>query len=156
MLKKTFVSSNLKATMTCPKCNKIEQKDLSRFIGHESQVKLKHTCCCDHRFSVFLERRRSIRKDVQFRGNLIKNTKKYPIVIENMSKYGVRVRLLEIILLEDGQEIMIEFTLDDPNKSKVQRAALVQKKFLSSADIGCEFITSDHYGNLGKYFLFYF
>lgn len=99
---KVFVTSNHIATFPCPKCGNSYQKDVSKFIGHETQVRLKYKCKCQNSFSVLLERRRAIRKEVNFKGFLIEKKQKIPI------------------------------------------------------KIGCEFTDYDHFGELGKYFLFHF
>ncbi len=155
MPKKLFVTSNLMAAFICPKCGKSKQKDVSKFIEHETQVKLKYKCNCQHSFSVILERRRSIRKKLQLKGHIIRNSKKHVIKIEDLSRHGVKINILKNISLKKGEEIEIEFILDDPNRSKVSRRVHV-RKINSPTDIGCEFISCDHYGSLGKYFLFYF
>jgi len=152
---KVFVTSDLMATFTCPECGKYEQKDISKFIGHETQVKLKYKCACQHSFSVILERRHSKRKRIQLKGYIIRGSKKHAITIEDLSKHGIRIKLLENIPLKEEERIEIEFILDDPNRSKISRNVRI-KKIISPADIGCEFISFDHDGNLGKYFLFYY
>ena len=58
MATKIFITSNLMATFTCPECNESKRKDMSKFIKHETQVRLKYKCDCQHSFSVILERRR--------------------------------------------------------------------------------------------------
>ena len=54
---KIFVTSNIIAIFPCSKCGKSYQKDVSKYIGHETQVKLKYKCKCQNSFSVLLERR---------------------------------------------------------------------------------------------------
>lgn len=71
---KVFVTSNLTARFFCPECGKSKQKDVSKFMGPEAQVKLKYKCDCRHSFSVILERRRSIRKKVNLKGYIIYST----------------------------------------------------------------------------------
>ena len=106
-------------------------------------------------FSVIFERRRSIRKGVQFNGFFIQNSIKYPLKILNISRYGVRIRLSEPFPLNEGQKFSIRFTLDDFEESSISREFLV-KKIYSQKSIGCEFQSTDHFGQLGKYFLYNF
>ncbi|MCP3875319.1 MAG: PilZ domain-containing protein [Desulfobacteraceae bacterium] len=152
MAEKIFVTSNLTASIACPKCGEIEQKDVSDFYGSETLLELIYTCCCGHSFSVMLERRRASRRDVQLKGHLMKNYEKFPVLVENISNHGVRVKMLKTSALEDGQEIKIEFTLDDSEKSIIVKTARI-KIFLSPTDIGCEFIHQDHHGSLENYLL---
>jgi len=143
------------ANFICPECGKSKQKDVSKFIGHETQVKLKYKCDCQHSFFVILERRRSKRKKVQLNGHIIQGSKKYAITIEDLSKQGVRIKMVGDFHFKEEERIEIEFILDDPISSKISKEVRI-KKIISPEDIGCEFISFDHDGNLGKYFLFYY
>ena len=161
---RVLVTSNLMATFSCPNCNKSRQQDISKFIEHETQVKLKCKCSCQHTFSVILERRRSVRKEKFFHGHMVEvHTKGYvpqksiksKILIKNLSMHGIRIKTLEKIPLKKAEIIKIEFKLNDPKRSTILREVRI-KKMVSSIDIGCEFISNDHYGYLNKYFLFHF
>jgi hypothetical protein len=152
---KVFITSDLMATFTCPECGKSKRKDISKFIGHETKVKLKYKCDCQHSFSVMLERRRSKRKILRLKGHIILGLKKHAIIIEDLSKHGIKIKLLKNIPLKEENKIEVEFILDDPNKSKILKEVRI-KKIISPAVIGCEFISYEHFGNLGKYFLFYY
>ena len=151
---KVFVNSNLTANFTCVECGVVNQKDVSKYIKHDKVVKLKYRCpSCKHSFSTLLERRRSIRKIVNLTGCLKKNSKKYSIIVEDISKHGFGITIVEKVSIKIGEQIEIEFNLDDTPKSIIQRVVLVKKIFLHNK-IGCEFPSSEHTGNLGKYFLF--
>jgi transcriptional regulator NrdR family protein len=160
---KVFVTSSLMAMFLCPECGKGERKDVSSFIKHETKVRLKYKCpSCTHPFSVTLERRRSLRKEVnlkgntkkvQLNGNLLKRSAKYPIIVQDISKHGLKIKLLKKVALEQDSNIDIEFTLDDIRKSLVLREVQI-KKVISPEYIGCEFTSDNHHGNLGKYFAF--
>lgn len=152
---KVFVTSNMEATFSCSKCGKTEQKDVSKFMGHKTQVKLKYKCKCQNYFSVILERRRSVRKSVRLKGSLTFQDKTYPINVSDLSKHGVKIRLLNQPTLELEDVVTIELILDDPNKSVVTKEVKI-KKITPDAGIGCEFLSSDHYDAFGKYFLFHF
>jgi len=155
MVAKIFANSDFIATIPCPSCGKAYQKDVSKFMGHRTQVRLKYTCKCKHSFSVQLERRRSIRKDVHLKGRLIDENKKIPLTITDISKYGLKINFSNHIVYELGSIIHVEFVLDDPNDSHVSTQVKI-KRFISPLCAGCEFLSNDHYDNLGKYFLFHF
>lgn len=152
---KIFVTPSLMATLSCPYCGKSKQKDVSKFMEHKTQVRLKFKCSCKKSISVILERRHSIRKDVPLNGFFIQNSIKQPILITNISREGVRIRLSEPFSLNEGQKLSITFTLDDVEESSISREVLV-KKIYSQKSIGCEFQSTDHFGPLGKYLLFDF
>jgi len=143
------------ATIPCEQCGKSYQKDVSKFIGHEKQVRLKYKCKCQNSFSVLLERRRFIRKKVNLTGSMIVKQDKIPITILDISKYGVRLKILKKFPLEVDEIVQIFFILDDSYRSEISREIRI-KRLISPVSIGCEFLTKDHFDNLGKYFLFNF
>lgn len=157
---KAFVNSNLIATFSCPCCDKSRQMDVSKFLESGKQVKLKCKCGCKRIFSAMLERRRSFRKEKFFQGHMVKtHTKDYmsqkliksKIIVKNISIDGIRIKTLEKIPLKTEEIIEIELNLNDPKISKISRK-IRMKNFLSPVDIGCEFLSNDHYGYLGEYF----
>ena len=150
---KVYVSSNQTANFQCTNCGKSIHRDVSKFIAHETQIKLKYTCKCGHSFSITLERRRSIRKEVTFKGSITTKLKKYPVTIENISKEGLKIKMLDKVPFGIEEIINVEFTLDDVNRSKISVEVRI-KNILSQKNMGCEFTSSTHWGNLGKYFLF--
>lgn len=143
------------ATFSCPQCGESQLKDVSKFLGHASQVKLKYKCKCHNSFSVILERRRSIRKDVNLKGFLIEKQQKSPITIVDISKHGLKIKILRKHTLKKGEKLEIEFILDDPNTLIVSKTVRINK-IIPPMTIRCEFIDFNHYGNLGKYFLYHF
>ncbi len=155
MTVRIFVSSDLMAPFHCPQCGKSRQKDVTKFIQHKASVRLKYTCKCKHSFSVVLERRQTKRKAVSLKGFVIKNKTKYPIIIEDISKQGIKINALEKLSFKEGDIIDVEFILDDQNNSEVRRKVKIKKMF-SPYRMGCEFLITEHYDSLGKYFLFYF
>jgi predicted DNA-binding antitoxin AbrB/MazE fold protein len=152
---KIFVTSDKMATFPCPECGKSYKKDVSKFIDHETQVKLKYRCKCKNSFSVVLERRRSIRKNVDFRGYLLNKQQRIPLTVIDISQHGMKIKILEKLPLKEGQKIQIEFSLDDSKKSMVSKTVQVNK-IMPSLTLGCEFMEQVHYGDLGKFFLFHF
>lgn len=151
----SFVSPDLKTTLTCPQCSKTKRADVSKFMLRETQVKLKCRCACGHQFSAVLERRRSIRKEVSFPGRLILRQEKQKIRIKDLSMHGLKINLLDKTTFCAGDKIGIQFNIDDPLSSIVSRDVRIKELF-GPTEVGCEFLNSDHTGNLGKYFLFYF
>ena len=155
MVKKIFVNSDLYASIPCPECGKSHRMDVSTFIGHKKEVRLKYTCKCGHQMPVLLERRRFIRKEKKFRGYLVVGNNRTHLVVTDLSKYGVQVKLLGNHYYKKDDVLNIEFTLDDPGRSKVTSQVRV-KRIMPSGTLGCEFIGEDHYDDLGKYLLFHF
>ena len=152
---KIFVTSSKMATFPCSECGNSFQKDVSKYIGHEAQVRLKYKCKCQNSFSVVLERRRSIRKNVAFRGYILDKQQKIPITVVDISKHGMKIKILKKLLLKEGQKIRIEFSLDDPKKSVISKTVQINK-IIPPLTMGCKFLEQEHFGDLGKFFLFHF
>ncbi len=155
MVEKIFVTSNSNVAFSCPECGKTIRKDVSRYMKHDAQVRLKYKCSCKHSFSIKLERRLSIRKEGHLKGCIVQDKTTTAISIKDLSKHGLRINMLKNIHLEEGQVVKIDFVLDDPNQLEVSKRVKVIK-INSPTDVSCEFLNKDHQGNLGKYFLFYF
>lgn len=152
---RTFINSNFMAVFTCPECGKSKQKDVSKLIKHKAQVKLKVKCDCRHSFSVILERRRSKRKNVRLKGRMTVGSRKLAITVVDISKHGLKLLMQGNIPLKERDIIEVEFSLDDPNGSIVLRQVRV-KEVIPPNVIKCEFISYEHHGSLGKYFMFYY
>lgn len=155
MVIKVFVTSNHIATFSCPKCGNSYQKDVSKFIDHETQVRLKYKCKCQNSFSILLERRRAIRKEVNFKGFVIEKKQKIPMTIVDISKHGIKIKISKSFPLKKGDRLQVEFNLEDPNSAIISKTVRINK-ITSPITIGCEFTDYDHFGDLGKYFLFHF
>lgn len=114
--------------------------------------------------SYIVENRRSIRQEIFFHGHIVEShiqgytTQKLiksKIIVTNLSMHGIRIRILEKVPLKDEKIIEIEFKLDDSKRSKILREVRI-KKIIPPVDIGCEFLSTEHYGYLNQYFLSHF
>ena len=161
---KILVTSGLTADLSCPSCGKSKSKDVSKFINHASQVKLKYKCACQHIQPIQLERRRSVRKERFFSGHLVdvyqkgyhsEKIFKSQIIIKDLSLHGIRLKILERIPLQEKNKIDIEFRLDDRDRSQIIRKVKIQK-IITPLEMGCEFTSDQHYGHLEKYFVNHF
>lgn len=152
---KVFVNQELTATFACESCGESYTKDVSKFVKHKTQVRLKNKCKCGHVFSVMLERRQVFRKPVRFNGVLIQNQKQYPGVITDLSRNGIRFNTLDEAFFKEDSMAEAVFTLDKPNRSEIRRHVRIRKAF-SEYSFGCEFEDTEHLDDLGKYFLFHF
>lgn len=150
-----FVTPEQTATFACESCGNSNTKDVSKFVRHKARVRLKYKCKCGHIFSVILERRRVIRKEVRLKGVLTQNRKQYPGVITDLSPNGIRFETLGKALIKEDNRAEVKFTLDNPNRSEVRRHIRIRNAF-SEYSFGCEFEDTEHFDDLGKYFLFYF
>lgn len=154
-VKKSFIRSDHTTSLVCPKCQKSRNTNVSKFIAAEKEAKLKCKCTCGHLFKVILERRRSSRKQVSFPGWMKYKGNIYNIQIEDISIHGVKILLLGKVSLETDVKVSVEFIIEDLEQATIKRDLKVTK-ILNSTDVGCEFLTCGHTGDLSKYFMFYF
>jgi len=154
MVIKIFYTGTDALDITCPKCRKTTQKDISKYLKMDKALHFKATCKCRHVFSVEIERRQHIRKQVNLKGVLIQKSQKYPIKISDISKFGMRIITDRSLDIMAGEHLVVKFVLDDKHRSEVSKQIVVRKK--QGTYIGCEFLSHDHYDAFGKYLLFYF
>ena len=154
MIKKVFVNKEQIATFSCSECGQAKQMDVSKYSNQNKEVKLNYKCKCNHSFYVKLERRRYVRKAVDLIGNLIRGRKRYSVKVEDLSRYGMKIKLLDRLTLDTEDKIEVEFTLDDPNRSVVKKEVVI--KTVQPKTVGVKFSSSDHYDRFGKYLLFHF
>jgi len=114
--------------------------------------------------SYIIESRRSIRKETFFHGHVVETQtkgygtqklKKSKIIVINLSMHGIRIKTLGKSPVKEGKKIEIEFKLDNSRKSKIVREVRIIQ-FISPVNIGCEFLSTEHYGYLNQYFLSHF
>ncbi|MFH2093631.1 MAG: PilZ domain-containing protein [Pseudomonadota bacterium] len=156
---KIFISKNQTANISCSECKKNHIMDVSEFLGLKKAIRLTYKCLCGNTFPVLLERRKYVRKNVNFNGSLICGGKEYSclivdIVVMDISRYGLKVKLLKKLDLSVNQKIIINFELDDKNHSKISKEAFIRT--INPPNIGVEFLYSEHYDKFGAYILFHF
>lgn len=153
-IQKVFLTQGMKARFSCPKCFKERQMDVSQFSSAQREVKIKCVCSCKHEFSVILERRKHIRRQVDLEGLLLYQQDAWPVKIIDISRLGLLVVTQENLELAPGQKIVLEFGLDDAAQSRVTKDLIVRSSV--GKEIRVEFMSQDHYDKLGPYLLFHF
>lgn len=153
-MQKIFLTSSLKARITCPECLHEKQMDVSRFCKSGNAVKLKCTCRCGHHFNVLLERRKHIRRAVDLEGQLTVGSERWQIRVADISRLGLKLKVPEEIAVEVGTKVTVSFRLDDSANSSVTKDVKVSS--VHGLEIGVEFLSHDHYDPLGPYLLFHF
>jgi hypothetical protein len=127
---KIFVESGNTATITCSRCNKTKQTDVSRFKGHMT-VSIK--CPCGSTSKIQLEYRRQYRKKTELQGIYkVRTQDEKPamsgvMTLIDLSRNGVRVKFKDLPpSLDIGDFLNIRFNLDDGNQTLVDREVVVR------------------------------
>lgn len=156
MTERVFINSDNIATFMCPECKKVRHEDVSKIVGIDKAVKIKCQCKCGERFNAILERRKHFRKNIDFKGSCYtgkENKEKFNVSVIDISRSGLKFRLNTEHALSKGDELLIEFRLDDTENTIISKKIVI--KSIDSLNIGAEFRSPEHYDKLGTYLMFY-
>lgn len=154
MSERIFANQDGTTTIICPQCGKLKQADVSKYLELKSTVRLKCRCICGHCYVAELERRRYIRKKSNFAGHFVRtsNARKGIMTVCDISRSGLKLRINGTEQFLIGEELSVEFRLDDTLRSIVKKDVIVRK--IESTFVGVEFNSMDHYDQLGAYLMF--
>ena len=146
MVEKVFVTANKMATFECPVCKKSRQEDVSRFTGLNKPIRLKAKCPCGITYTAFLERRRHVRKEVDFPGTFVQEKDNLPATkgvmrIKDLSLSGVKLKFNSSPDLNVGDHLTVEFNLDDAKHSLIRKEVAV--RYILDVFVGAEFTSVD-------------
>jgi hypothetical protein len=144
MIVKIYAGGNDVAQVTCPECGKTKSIDVSKFKKLDKAVKGAIKCPCGHRCQFLLERRQYYRKPVKLKGILKPltpeaGTAKRAVEILDISRSGLKISVAMPHHLKPGDLALIEFYLDDKQKSYIHKK--VRIKSISGAKVGIAFQT---------------
>jgi hypothetical protein len=149
---KTYVRPDNTAVLTCPHCR------LQKVVLADSfnKCKLRVKCLCQKVFTVILENRNRVRKKTRLPGTYINNSHEGSngsLLITDISVTGLSFARSEFQKFKVGDELTIEFTLDDAYETKISKDVII--KNIRQDSIGCEFERSeDTFGSqLGHYII---
>ncbi|MDY6823131.1 MAG: PilZ domain-containing protein [Thermodesulfobacteriota bacterium] len=155
-LPKVFMNKDNKANFTCPVCKKARLVDVSEYKNIDKAVKVKCKCPCGNRYSVLLERRKFVRKQVSFIGSYIAIEKgldvKGRMTVVDLSRTGLRFKMHMQNYFEKGDLLEMEFTLDDNEQTTVKKEVQVMSQH--GMYVGARFTSEHHYDRLGTYLLY--
>lgn len=149
---KTYVRPDNTAVLTCPHCKYQKVILANKFKGHNHKLKVK--CLCQNVFMVVIEFRKRVRKKTFLRGTYINHSQKDSggyLVIENISVTGVAISNVDVNKFKVGDELSLEFALDDEYGTEIKKEAIVRS--VRQSNIGCDFEKpEDDFGSkLGYY-----
>jgi hypothetical protein len=148
-----YVREDKSAVLNCPHCGRQKAIPVDKLKGHKHKLKVK--CSCKKTFTVNLEFRKRIRKKVYLRGTYVnhsKNRSRGDIFVMNISVNGLEFTSLDIQDFKVGDELTVEFNLDDEHQFEISKDVIVRE--VRQRSVGCEFETLDELafvGPLGHY-----
>ncbi len=162
-MKTIYLSSENKATLVCPQCEKAKVIDAAKYLQKEGPIKIKFTfkcrhCYCGaehavecngadckqgHTIAALLERRRYYRKNVNLTGKIRdERGMEAPIMVLDVSKKGLLLKLNYPGTYEAGETLTVLFELDDPQRSKINKDVVI-RKIIAPDQLGVEFTSAD-------------
>ena len=146
MKQRVFVAENNMATFVCPGCHASQSKDVTEFKFLDRRVSLKVTCSCGSSYSVFLERRRSYRKETDLSGNFFfkpsgGRPQKGKLSVMDISQTGLKLQFIVMPKIRIGAIFEVEFTLDDKPRTLI-RKEVVARRIIDNI-MGVQFCSSD-------------
>ncbi len=127
-----FVNKESMALFTCPHCGKMKHVSVAKFKNAKHSLQVK--CSCGKTFPVDLNFRSRFRKDTDLIGyyHHVLDEQPDPTVdssnckIVNLSLAGIGIELSEDKNLVVGDEVSVEFVLDDKKNSEIKRRFTVR------------------------------
>lgn len=145
-----FVNQEDMALFSCPHCGRMKHVSVAKFKNKKHSLQVK--CVCNQTFTVDLNFRKRYRKQTDLEAffckvvNWVKtaDASKMPrnCRIVNLSLGGVGFRHLTRVKIEIGDELIIDFSLDDRKQSHMKRVIIV-RHVGEDGYIGGEFSDAD-------------
>jgi hypothetical protein len=152
---KVFVNNEDVAIFRCPACGLTKTANVGRYKKANGAVKVNYKCSCGNARTVLLERRGAFRKKVEFSGTFLLEGKGIGglMTVVDISKTGLRIRMSLKHNIQVGEKLMLEFQLDNAQKSRIRREVVV-KHVINDYQMGVAFLSTDHYDDLGSFLLY--
>jgi len=159
MAETIYINDNNTATFVCPKCQKTVVKDLTEYIHRKKSNRLKARCGCGHSYEIFLEKRKKFRKQTDLLGSYtyIPENSNIPdhtgtINVKDISFSGIRIKLKMMPRFKVGDNLFVEFRLDDTHRPKIQKKVIV--KYMKGLNTGLAFTSPQNHDSVLGFYLF--
>jgi len=145
-VKKLYSPDNATVTLVCEQCGKTRVINVSAVKSNPQKVR----CSCQHEFFISIEMRKFYRKQTKLAGEYVhigENASKRPdrghMIVEDLSRSGLRLRTERPPNLRVNDTIQAKFILDDAKRSEVTKRAVVRR--VDGYTVGAEFLDLDAY-----------
>ncbi len=178
IIQKVYLDEANRIKVSCPQCKKIRDIDATPFLKKKGLIRLTFHfkckfCDCGHKDCrdcpesdcpncntddntniITIERRRFFRKKVDLPGELFgENKQKYPIRVLDLSRTGIRTKVLKTHDFRIAQKLLVEFTLDDAKSNVVKKLIVIRN--IDGKMVAGEFTETDEYNKSDKAIGFY-
>jgi predicted RNA-binding Zn-ribbon protein involved in translation (DUF1610 family) len=151
-VKKLYVDDAGMVTFLCPKCGDSRKQSVEKCRDVIGLTKM--SCICGYVSEVKLEFRKFFRKDTELEGLYYRSIPEGhwgKMIVKDLSILGCRFEMRRKELLGEGEEIKLQFTLDNPRRSIIRKKAIVSE--VEGSNVGCKFVDLPGYidSELGFY-----
>ncbi|MDM8514621.1 PilZ domain-containing protein [Desulfobacterales bacterium HSG16] len=139
---KVFMNKENMAIFTCPECQHSKAMNLSKYKDIQTAVKIKVKCPqCGHVYSVLVERRQFYRKTVNLPGSYFLGPRQIQstMMVKDISRHGLSFEVGGRQNLKEGDEIIIQFNLDDRHKTPIKKTVAVRT--ITDRKVGAAFVS---------------
>ncbi|MEN6320637.1 MAG: PilZ domain-containing protein [Syntrophaceae bacterium] len=137
-MKKLYVAADGTVTFICPKCGSMVKEPAQKYKDHKGSLKVE--CSCSHSYEVQLEFRKFYRKETNIAGLYMRSSHAGDwgkMVVKNLSMGGCGFETWKKSTLVQGEEIKLEFKLDNTRGSIIKKKAVVCE--VDGQYVGCKF-----------------
>jgi len=136
-MEKVYVDHTNRVKIICPKCGLEKNKIVSKF--KDTHKRLKAKCKCGEVFQLALDFRKYFRKNAQLTGKYFVKGKdeKREILIEDISKTGIKFATLEPHYFSKGDLVELKITLDTQLRMEVRTS--VKIIWIIDRNVGAQF-----------------
>ena len=143
------------ARFACPVCHQEKVMQLSAYRIKRRQTRVKCKCRCGHTYGVILEKTIESIQKTQLLGTFISKGNMRcsgKMIIKKLNSKGIMLKTNIEQNILPGLKLFLEFVLDDAKQSIVKKEVVVKAK--KGKYLSAEFLSNEHYDNLGPYLFF--
>ena len=143
------------ARIACPGCKKLKILQLSEYPLTKPHTRLKYTCLCGHVCTAILEKKSIDPRETRLAGTFISRGEPRcsgKMTIKKLNSRGITLKTNMEQKIMPGLNLILEFVLDDVKQSIVKKEIRILAR--NGRYMTGEFISTDHYDNLGPYLFF--
>jgi len=138
LVKKIYVNPDGTVTFICPKCNSARREAAEQYKYCRGSLRIE--CTCTNVYEVQLEFRKFYSKETYLDGLYFISSQRGDwgkMVVSNLSVEGCGFETLKTNTLVAGDEIRVEFMLDDHRNCMIRQKAVVMVS--EGKYVGCKF-----------------
>jgi hypothetical protein len=142
------------AMFVCPECFKAKTVDVSKQTDKGGSLKVNCKCLCGHSYTVMLNKRKRDRVVITLPGVFVrykegKTGRREQMLVLDLSISGLKFMMKTKCNVEAGEELMVEFNLNDKKKSLIKEKVIA--RHIKNSEIGAEFCSKEQQININHY-----